>query len=111
MSKKSKAACLAEYAALRAVCGLVNAIPYPVACFCARRLAALAVAHGNYRAFAEQRVRNAYNVLQQPAGVVPKVYYKARHVPVGKVLYGFAEFLRAVAAEHAYAYVPRVMII
>ena len=60
MSKKSKAACLAEYAALRAVCGLINAIPYPVACFCARRLAALAVACGFQRARTLSRIEGCF---------------------------------------------------
>ena len=60
MSKKSKAACLAEYAALRAVCGLINAIPYPVACFCARRLAALAVACGFQRTRTLSRIEGCF---------------------------------------------------
>lgn len=60
MSKKPKPVYLAEYAALRAVCGLINAIPYPLACFCARRLAALAVACGFQRARTLSRIEGCF---------------------------------------------------
>ena len=40
--KKSRFACLCEYAALRTACALVNAIPYAAACALARGLAAFA---------------------------------------------------------------------
>ena len=39
MAKKSKGAALAEYIALRCVCGVVNAIPYALACAAAKCLA------------------------------------------------------------------------
>ena len=39
MARKSKGAALAEYIALRCACGVVNAVPYPVACLSAKWLA------------------------------------------------------------------------
>lgn len=58
--KKSKAAYLAEYAALRAVCGFINAIPYPLACGCARACAAAAVACGFQRARTRARIASVF---------------------------------------------------
>ena len=46
MAKKSKIACLCEYGALRAACALVNAVPYCIACACARGVASVAVTCG-----------------------------------------------------------------
>lgn len=46
MSKKSKLSCVAEYAALRVSCAVVNAVPYPLACAMARAVASCAVTFG-----------------------------------------------------------------
>ena len=40
--KKSKAACFAEYLALRFTCGLINIIPYPLACSIGKAVGAFA---------------------------------------------------------------------
>ena len=59
-SKKSKSACFCEYMALRTACGLVNAIPYSLACALARGLAGLAVACGFKRARTLERIRTCF---------------------------------------------------
>ena len=58
--KKSRFACLCEYAALRTACATVNAIPYPLACACARGLAGLAVRCGFKRARTLERIRSCF---------------------------------------------------
>ncbi len=47
--RKSRVANLLEYAALRTACAIVNALPYRLACACARGLARAAVAGGFQR--------------------------------------------------------------
>ena len=58
--KKSRLACLCEYAALRAACGVVNAIPYPLACASARGLASLAITCGFKRQRTLERIRGCF---------------------------------------------------
>lgn len=60
MSKKSKVSCLVEYGALRAVCALVNTIPYGLACACARGVACVAVSCGFKRARTLERIQTCF---------------------------------------------------
>ncbi len=61
MAKKSTIATNMEYAALRAACGFVNAIPYPVAMYLARVLAALAVRVFRFKqARTTERIRSVF---------------------------------------------------
>ena len=57
---KSQAMCLFEYAALRTACGVVNAIPYPLACALARGLARLLVTVGFKRKRTLDRIRSVF---------------------------------------------------
>ena len=59
-TKKSRFASLCEYAALRTACGLVNAVPYPLACACARGLAALAFSWGFKKRRTLERIRTCF---------------------------------------------------
>ena len=58
--KKSRFACLCEYALLRTACGVVNAIPYPVACGLARALASVAVSCGFKKKRTLERIRGCF---------------------------------------------------
>jgi len=75
VAKKSKFACVVEYAALRTVCGVVNAIPYPLACAFARAAASIAFGVFGFKrkrtlerilgAFPEMDLRQASRVAAQ----------------------------------------------
>ena len=58
--KKSRFACLCEYALLRTACGVVNAIPYTVACGLARALASVAVSCGFKKKRTLERIRGCF---------------------------------------------------
>lgn len=60
MTKKSKAAELAEYAALRGACAVVNAIPYAAACLMARCAAACLVRCGFKRKRTFERIAGVF---------------------------------------------------
>lgn len=58
--RKSRFACLCEYAALRCACAVVNAVPYRIACAIARGLARLAFACGFQRRRTLERIKSVF---------------------------------------------------
>ena len=115
--KKSKFACWCEYAALRSVCALVNAVPYRVACAFARGLARFAFACGFHRSRTLERIQSVFpekdaaecrriavdslaNVLQSAVEMIraPRLDKKwiAKHVKDVQV---YANRLRAIVDE------------
>lgn len=118
MAKKSKGAALAEYAALRGACAVVNAVPYPVACAAAKALAWTLVNVFRFkRRRTMERIRGCFpektereagriavkslaNVLMSAVEMIraPRLdlAWIERHV---KDVHVYAERLKAIAAE------------
>jgi len=94
--KKSKAACLAEYVALRTACAAVNAVPYPVACAAARGLAALACACGFLQKRTCARIRGVF-----PEKSAREVRAVAR-ASLANVLMNAVEMIRAPRFDRAW---------
>ncbi len=90
MACKSSTTCWIEYAALRAACALVNAVPYPLACLAARLLAWTA-----FRVFGFKRART----LGRIRGCFPeKTEAEAARIAVASlanVLVSAVEMIRA----------------
>ena len=90
MAKKSKGAALAEYIAFRAVCALVNAVPYSAACVAARGIAWVLV---NVFRFKRERT------MSRICGCFPeKTRSEARRIAVkslANILMSAVEMIRA----------------
>ncbi len=69
MSKKSRLSCIAEYAALRVSCAVVNAVPYPIACAMARGIASCAVTFGFKRTRTLGRIAEVFPGIQRREAV------------------------------------------
>ena len=97
MAKKSPTAAWAEYAALRCACAIVNAVPYPLACMCARWMAWCA-----FNVFGLKRKRT----LARIGGCFPeKSAREVRRIAVtslANVLMSVVEMIRAPKLDRAW---------
>ena len=90
MARKSKAACALEYAALRAACAFVNAVPYSAACAAARFAARIACGPLRY-----QRKRTLARILAAFPGLTEEEALRIARLSLENVFQTAVEMIRA----------------
>ena len=90
MARKSKTAALLEYATLRAVCAVVNAVPYPVATAMARATAALA-----FSLFGFKRERTLSRITAAFPDISKKEAARIARESLANIMQNAVEMIRA----------------
>ena len=90
MASKSKPVALLEYAALRAVCGVVNAVPHPLALALARGAAVVA-----FSVFRFKRARTMRRISKVFPGIEPRRAAQIARESLANILQNAVDMIRA----------------